>query len=158
VTIPPSADGRFAPANRDFAGRVRSSYERQTFMAAIGCRLVSVAAGAVELELPFRADLTQQHGYVHAGVITAIVDTACGCAAFTLLPADAAILSVEFKINLLAPAAGERFVARGLVLRPGRTLTVCSGEVVAFADGQPTVVASMLATMMALPDRAGRRG
>jgi uncharacterized protein (TIGR00369 family) len=141
---------RFTPADPDFAARVRATFERQPFMAAIACRLLRIEAGEVELELPFRADLTQQNGYVHAGVVAAVADTACGCAAFTLMPAGAAVLSVEFKINLLAPGAGERFLARGRVLRPGRTLTVCSGDVVACADGREILVATMLATMMAL--------
>jgi uncharacterized protein (TIGR00369 family) len=127
-------------------------------MATLGCRLVRVVAGEAEIEVPCRQDLTQQHGYVHAGVVAAIADTACGIAAFTLMPADAAVLSVEFKLNLLAPAAGDRLVARGRVLRPGRTLTACTGEVVAVAGGRETLVASMLATMMALRGRPGLTG
>jgi uncharacterized protein (TIGR00369 family) len=127
-------------------------------MATLGCRLVRVVAGEAEIEVPCRQDLTQQHGYVHAGVVAAIADTACGIAAFTLMPADAAVLSVEFKLNLLAPAAGDRLVARGRVLRPGRTLTACTGEVVAVAGGRETLVASMLATMMALRGRPGLSG
>ncbi|HEV7514712.1 MAG TPA: PaaI family thioesterase, partial [Thermoanaerobaculia bacterium] len=121
----------FKPQDPDFEAKARATFARQPFMATIGAELVRVAPGEVEIALPFRADLTQQHGYLHAGVVTAIVDSACGCAAFTLMPAGSGVVSVEYKVNLLAPSVGERMVARGRVLRPGRTLTVCSGEVVA---------------------------
>jgi uncharacterized protein (TIGR00369 family) len=107
-----------------FEARVRASFARQGVMTTIGARLTRVAAGAVEIELPFRSDLTQQHGFVHAGVITTIADSACGYAAFSLMPAEASVLTVEYKVNLLAPARGDRFVARGRVVKPGRTLTV----------------------------------
>ncbi len=146
------------PADADLAARAHASFDRQRFMALLGCRLVRVAPGEAEIEVPCREDLTQQHGYVHAGVVATIADTACGLAAFTLMPADAAVLSVEFKLNLLAPAAGERLLARGRVLRPGRTLTVCTGEVVALEGERETPVAAMLATMMTLPARPGRAG
>jgi uncharacterized protein (TIGR00369 family) len=137
-------------ADPDFAAKVRATFAGQPFMAAIGAELVRVAPGEVEIALPFRADLTQQHGYLHAGVVTALVDTACGLAAFTLMPAGSGVVSVEYKVNLLAPAVGERMLARGRVLRPGRTLTVCSGEVVAVRGEGETTVAAMLATMMRL--------
>ena len=141
----------FQPQDPEFEARARATFARQRYMATIGAEMVRVAPGEVDIALPFRADLTQQHGYLHAGVVTAIVDSACGCAAFTLMPAGSGVLSVEYKVNLLAPAVGERVLARGRVLRPGRTLTVCSGEVVAIAGGtggeEKTIVA-MLATMM----------
>jgi uncharacterized protein (TIGR00369 family) len=148
-----------SPADPDFAARVRDSFARQRFMATIGSRLLRVGPGEVEIELPCREDLTQQHGYLHAGAVAAIADTACGYAAFTLMPAGAAVLSVEFKLNLLAPAVGDRLLARGRVLRPGRTLTVCAADVVAVAaGGQETLVATMLATIMTLRDRPGLAG
>jgi uncharacterized protein (TIGR00369 family) len=119
-------------------------------METIGATLSRVEPGEVEIGLPYRADLTQQDGYLHAGIVTTIVDSACGYAAFTLMPADAAVLSVEFKLNLLSPARGERFVARARVLKPGRTLTVCAGDVFAVTGAGEKLVATMLATMMAL--------
>ena len=123
-------------------------------MATLGARLTDVEPGRVVIELPFRADLTQQHGFLHAGALAAVADSACGYAALSLTPPDAAVLSVEFKINLLKPAAGATFRATGQVVRAGRTLTVCSGEVEARqSDGQGTQVALMQATMMTLQDR-----
>jgi uncharacterized protein (TIGR00369 family) len=143
----------FQPQDPDFEARVRATFARQLYMTTIGAELLRVAPGEVDIGLPFRADLTQQHGYLHAGVVTAIVDTACGCAAYTLMPAGSGVLSVEYKVNLLAPSVGERMLARGRVLRPGRTLTVCSGEVVALTGengGEEKTVVAMLATMMRL--------
>jgi uncharacterized protein (TIGR00369 family) len=106
----------------------------------------------VTIELPFRTEITQQHGFVHAGVVTTIVDNACGYAALSLMPPTAAVLTVEYKVNFLSPAVGDRLVARGRVLRPGRTLMVCLGEVVALTDGREKAVATMLATMIARED------
>lgn len=119
-------------------------------MAAIGASVLSVAPGVVEIELPFRADLCQQDGFLHAGIITTIVDSACGYAALTLMNVDARVLSVEFKINFLAPAVGDRFIARGRVVRAGRTITVCNGEVVALTGDTERSIALMQATMMAV--------
>ena len=138
----------FEPHDPNFESRVRASFARQGLMETIGARLTGVSAGEVEIELPFREDLTQQHGYLHAGVVTSIVDSACGYAALTLTPASAEVVSVEYKINLLSPAVGERFVARGRVLRAGRNLTVCAGDVFAQVKGKEKLVATMLATMM----------
>jgi len=138
----------WTPQDPAFAARVRESFARQSFMATLGAELTRVAPGEVDITLPFRADLTQQNGFLHAGVVTAIVDSACGYAAFTLMPAGVGVLSVEFKVNLLAPAVGERMIARGRVLRAGRTLTVCSGEVAAVSGGEEKPVAAMLATLM----------
>src|SRR5262245_45109065 len=116
--------------------RCRASFARQQAMATIGARVRSVAAGDVELEMPFSDKLTQQHGFIHAGVITMLADTACGFAALSLMPDDAAVLTTEFKINLLSPAKGECFVARGKVVRPGKKLMVCLGEAFAEDAGQ----------------------
>jgi uncharacterized protein (TIGR00369 family) len=140
----------FLPQDPDFEARARAVFAGQRFMATIGAELVRVAPGEIDIALPVRADLTQQHGYLHAGVVTAIVDTACGCAAFTLMPAGSGVLSVEYKVNLLSPAVGERMLARGRVLRAGRTLTVCSGEVMAVSGNQEKPIAAMLATLMRL--------
>ncbi len=123
-------------------------------MAAIGASLRSVAAGAVEIELPYRADLCQQDGFLHAGIVTTIVDSACGYAAYTTMPDGARVLSVEFKINFLAPAVGDRLIARGTVARAGRTVTVCTGEVVAMSQDSERVIALMQATMMAVLAKA----
>lgn len=130
--------------------RVRASFQQQTVMAAIGASLRSVAPGAVEIELPYRGDLCQQDGFLHAGIVTTICDSACGYAAYTLMPDGARVLSVEFKINFLAPAIGARFIARGTVARAGRTVTVCTGEVVAVSQDSERVIALMQATMMAV--------
>ena len=140
----------FAAQDENFEARVRASFARQRLMETIGATLTRVYAGEVEIELPFRADLTQQHGYLHAGVVTSIVDSACGYAALSLTPAGAEVLSVEYKINLLSPAKGEQMIARGRVIRSGRNLTVCLGDVFAINDGEEKLVATMLATMMTL--------
>jgi uncharacterized protein (TIGR00369 family) len=124
-------------------------------MAALGAELEAVRPGEVSITLPFRGDLTQQHGYLHAGVLTSAVDSACGYAALSLMEPGAGVLSVEFKVNLLAPGAGTRFVADGRVVRAGRTLTVCAGEVRAVQDGAETLVLVMQATMMAVRGRTG---
>jgi uncharacterized protein (TIGR00369 family) len=137
------------PADPDFATRVRASFERQAFMATLGARLGQVEPGRVTIELRHRTDLTQQHGFLHAGVLASIADSACGYAALSLMPAGAAVLSVEFKINLMKPARGTLFQARAAVVRAGRTLTVCSAEV----DADGAVVALMQATIMTVVDR-----
>jgi uncharacterized protein (TIGR00369 family) len=134
----------------DVEARVRQSFARQEYMAAIGAELVHVAAGEVDIALPFSARLTQQDGYLHAGVVAGAADSACGYAALTTMDAGAEVLTVEFKINLLAPAAGERLVARGRVLRTGRTLTVCRGDAVTISGGQEKHVATLTATLIAI--------
>ena len=145
----------FEPRDPGWEARVRASFALQTVMTTIGARLGRVAPGAVDIELPFRADLCQQHGFLHAGIVTTIADSSCGYAALSLMEPDASVLTVEFKLNLLAPARGERLLARGRATRPGRTLTVCQADVVAVQDGAETPVATMLATLMALQGRAG---
>ena len=140
----------FETRDEDFEARVRESFGRQRAMGTLGARLARVVAGEVEIELPFREDLTQQHGYLHAGVVTAVVDTACGYAALTLTEPGAEVLSVEFKLNLLAPAVGDSLRASARVLRAGRNVTVCAGDVYALRDGSEKLVATMLATMMTM--------
>jgi uncharacterized protein (TIGR00369 family) len=136
------------------ADPVRASLARQTFLTLLGARAATVAPGRVVIELPARADLCQQNGFLHAGAITSIADSACGYAALTLMPEGHDVLSVEFKVNLLAPARGDLFRAVATVVRPGRTLTVCQAEVVAVTEGGPDVpVALMQATMIAIVPR-----
>jgi uncharacterized protein (TIGR00369 family) len=148
----------FEPRDPAFAARVRESFARQRFMATIGARLVEVAPGAVDVELPVAEALTQQHGFLHAGAVAAAMDTACGYAALTLADAEAAVLTVEFKVDLLEPAAGERVVARGRVVRAGRTLTVCRADAAALEGGTERQVATMSATIMSVRDREGLVG
>lgn len=144
----------FEPRNADFEARVRGSFARQQMMRLLGAELTAVRPGQVEITLPFRNDLTQQNNYLHAAAVTAIADSACGYAALTLMEPGLEVLSVEFKINLLAPAAGKRFVAVGEVLRPGRTLSVCAANVHAEQSGGSKLIAAMQATMIAaaIPD------
>src|SRR5688572_3108444 len=144
---------RFDPRDPAYDTRVRASFARQRAMQTIGARIVRVEPGEVELELPFREDLTQQHGFLHAGIVTTLVDSACGYAALSLMDQKAAVLSVEYKVNLLAPAVGERMRAVGRVIKSGRTLVVCTGEVIAVAGDSDPVVTVMQATMMAVRDR-----
>ena len=133
--------------------RIRQSFARQGYMTAIGAELVHVAAGEVDIAVPFSEQLTQQDGYIHAGVVAGATDSACGYAALTTMEAGAEVLTVEFKINLLAPAAGELLVARGRVVRSGRTLTVCRGDAVTISDGEEKHVATLTATLMAIVRR-----
>ena len=140
----------FPPRDPDFEARVRASFARQPMMRTLGAELAAVRPGEVEIALPFRAELTQQHGYLHAAAVTAVADSACGYAALSLIAPGRDVLAVEFKVNLVAPAAGERFVAAARVLRPGRTLTVCAAEVHADRDGARVLVAVMQATMIAV--------
>lgn len=137
-----------APQDPGFRQRIEGSFGRQKAMALIGARLAVVEAGRVEIALPFRDELTQQKGFVHGGIIGMIADSACGYAAYSLMPASASLVTVEYKINILAPGRGE-LRARGEVIRPGRTLTVTRGEVYS-ADGAH--VASMQQTLMMLAD------
>ena len=137
--------------------RCRDSFARQQAMTTIGASVLSVAAGEVELAMPFDQKLTQQHGFIHAGIATMLCDTACGFAALSLMPEDATVLTTEFKVNLLSPARGERFVAHGRVVRPGRKLMVCLGEVFAEESGRRKQVALMTASMMVMDTASGLR-
>ncbi|MDB4907699.1 MAG: thioesterase family protein [Gemmatimonadetes bacterium] len=141
------------PRDPAFDARVRASFGRQPLMATLGATITHVAAGEVDIALPFDARFTQQHGFLHAGIVTSAVDTACGYAALTLMEPGAAVLSVEFKLNMLAPASGTHFRATGRVLRAGRTITVCAGELFAIDDQLETSVAVMQATIMTVRDR-----
>jgi uncharacterized protein (TIGR00369 family) len=149
---PPSPQAAFAPLDPAFAARVLASFGRQKAMRLIGAAMTKVEPGFCEIELPFRDDLTQQKGYVHGGIIGMIADSACGYAAYSLMPADSSLVTVEYKINIMAPAKGGLLVARGEVIKPGRTLTITSGEVYARQDGRSVLVAAMQQTLMMLPD------
>lgn len=138
----------FQPSNPDFENRIRESFAAQAFMRTLGAELTRIAPGEVTIGVPYSEALTQQDGFLHAGVVTSIADSACGYAAFTLMPKEALVLSVEFKVNLLSPAVGERFIARAVVLKPGRTLTVCRADVFAVKEGAEKIVMTMLATMI----------
>ena len=145
----------FQPADPDFERRTRASFAKQGAMGLIGAVLGKVAPGRVEVSLPFRAELAQQHGFFHAGIVSAIADTAGGFAAFTLFPAEAGVLTVEFKINLMAAAEGESALAVGEVIRSGRTLTVTRFDVFVVKGRNRVHCATGLQTLMALVGRAG---
>lgn len=144
---------RFEPQDPAFAQRVRASFARQAAMATIGAALAEVDAGRVVIALPWQQGLTQQHGFLHAGMVATALDSACGYAASTLMPADAGVLTIEYKINLLAPAQGQTFRMEGLVVKPGRTITVTEGRAYALHDGREKLIATMGATLMAITGR-----
>jgi uncharacterized protein (TIGR00369 family) len=143
----------------DYDERVRASFARQSVMRTIGAELTLVTPGIIEIEMPFSAQLTQQHGFLHAGVISTALDSACGYAAFSLMPENAGVLTIEFKVNMLAPGKGERFLFRGSVTKPGRTIVVADGQAYAIsADGEAKLIATMTGTMMAIAGRDGIEG
>jgi len=144
----------FAAADPRFAQRVRASFDRQGAMRTIGASIAALEPGYCAIALVPRAELSQQHGYVHAGIVAAIIDTAGGYAGLTLFPADSSVLTVEFKLNLLAPARGEQLVAEGFVVKNGRSLTITRGEVHAVDRGRRTLVALMQQTLMTMHGRA----
>ena len=148
----------FQPKDPDFEAKVRESFGKQTAMQTLGAVMNRVVPGEVEIEMPDRADLTQQHGFIHGGIITAIVDSACGYAAFSLSAPETAVLTVEYKVNFVAPAKGDRLLARGEVVRPGATIIVCKGDVMAYEGAEEKLVASMLTTMMLMPNRPDLAG
>jgi len=145
----------FTPADPNFERRTRASFARQGAMTLIGAVLEKVEPGHVEISLAFRPELSQQHGFFHAGIVSTIADSAGGYAGFTLFAADAAVLTVEFKINLLAAADGERVEAVGEVIRSGRTLTVCRIDAFVVKDGKRSHCATGLQTVIAVAGRAG---
>lgn len=146
----------FKPAFDGYAERVRASFARQGAMALIGARLVDVGPGRCAIALTPRPETSQQHGYVHAGILAALVDSAGGYAAYTLFPEDSSVLTVEYKLNLLAPAQGERVIAEGFVVRPGRTLAITRGEIHAERGGERTLIAIMQQTLMVMHGKADR--
>lgn len=136
--------------NPSFAQEIKQSFSKQTIMSLIGAELTCVNPGIVEISLPYRADLAQQHGYLHAGIVTTIADSACGYAAYSLMPPNSEVLSVEFKVNLLRPAKGDMFSAVAEVVKSGKTLTVVRADVFAIDEGRRDLIATMLGTMICL--------
>ena len=145
----------FEPKNPDYRAIATDTFDRQGAMRTLGISIARLEPGEVELSMAYSPDFSQQNGFVHAGIITAGLDSACGIAAFTLMPAGSDILTVEFKTNLLAPARGERFAFRATVVKPGRTLTFCEARAYAEQEGAETLVATMSGTLMALQRRDG---
>jgi uncharacterized protein (TIGR00369 family) len=142
------------PADPQFAERVRASFARQPAMTTLGARLVRVAAGEVEIEMPFSEHLTQQHGFVHGGILGTALDSACGFASLSLMPVDAGILTIEYKLNLLAPGRGERFRFIGRVRKAGRTITLADADAIAVDEaGRERLIATMTATEMTITGR-----
>jgi uncharacterized protein (TIGR00369 family) len=139
----------------EFETPVRASFARQKVMETLGVSIARVAQGEVEFTMPFAEAFTQQHGFLHAGIVTTALDSACGYAAFTLMPADAAVLTIEFKANFLAPAKGESFRFVGKTVKAGRTITVCEGHAFARSGGNEKLIATMIATLMAITGRGG---
>jgi uncharacterized protein (TIGR00369 family) len=135
--------------------RIRSSFAKQGLMRTLGATLTSITPGQVEIALVPRPEVSQQHGFVHAGAVSAIADSAAGYAALSIMPMDRGVLTTEFKINLLVPATGDRIVARGKVVKAGRTLTLAQTEVVAESEGKERLIALLTATLMAVEDRNG---
>lgn len=143
----------FQPTDGFFADRVRESFAKMTVMQTLGGTLGKVRPGQVEIYVPYSKQFTQQHGFLHAGILSTFLDTACGYAAFSLMPADAAVLSVEFKVNLLHPGRGDRFVFVGSVIKSGKTISNVRGDAYAFEGGREKLIATMDATMMAVLGR-----
>jgi uncharacterized protein (TIGR00369 family) len=148
----------FIPQDPDYINKVTDSFQRQNAMATIGTRIEKLEPGLVELAFDYDASLTQQHGFIHAGIVSTVMDSACGYAGFSLMPENTAVLTIEFKVNLLAPAQGESFVAVGKVKKPGRTITVADGELYAIKDGQRKLVATMTGTLMTIANRDDVKG
>jgi uncharacterized protein (TIGR00369 family) len=145
---------RFQPKHPDFRAVATATFDAQRAMKTLGISIARMEPGEVDLAMDYSPDFTQQNGFVHAGIITAGLDNACGIAAFTLMPEGTDILTVEFKTNLLAPAKGERFAFRAQVVKPGRTLTFCEAGAYALEGDVEKLVATMMGTLMALPRRA----
>ena len=144
--------------NPNFADEVAASFAQQSIMELIGASLTLIEPGVIEITLPYRQDLTQQNGYLHAGIVTTIADSACGYAAFSLMPEGSGVLSVEFKVNLLRPAKGEEFQARAEVIKAGKTLTVVRADVFAMTENERSLVATMQGTMMCVVSEARPSG
>lgn len=138
----------FEPLDPEFVSRVRASFDAQPIMETLGAFVSHIEAGQAQIRLPFSTHLTQHNGFLHAGIVTTIVDNACGYAAYTLMPVGSGVLTVEFKVNFLSPAQGDYFIATGQVLKSGRTITVCEGKVVAYSGTSEKLIAAMQATMI----------
>jgi uncharacterized protein (TIGR00369 family) len=145
----------FPPKDPNFEARVRATFAQQSAMRTLNVEIVKLEPGEVEFSMPYSVNFTQHHGYIHAGIISTALDSACGCAAFSLMPADAAVLTVEFKTTLTAPAKGERFIFRANVVKPGRALTFCEGRAFGVTNGEERLIATMSRTLFALFEKAG---
>ena len=145
---------KFKP-HAGYEEKVTESFNRQDVMKTINASILAIRPGEIELEFPYQSNLTQQHGFIHAGIVSTVLDTACGYAAFSLMPEDAAVLTIEFKINFLSPAKGERFRAVAKVKKPGKNITVTEGELFSYLDGEQKIVATMVGTIMSVYDREG---
>lgn len=145
----------FVPQDENFKDKVTKSFERQKAMKTLGITLEKIEAGRIELNMPYIEDFTQQHGFVHAGILSTAMDSACGYAAFSLMPKESAVLSIEFKINLLAPAIGEKFIITGEVLKAGKTISVCLSEAYSVSGNDKKLVAQMTGTMMTVIGKKG---
>ncbi len=144
---------KFNPRDDEYEAKVRQSFNRQKIMKTVNASILSIRPGEVELEFPYQSSLTQQHGFIHAGIVSTVLDSACGYAAFSLMPEGAAVLTIEFKINFLSPAKGKLFKAVGIVKKPGRNITVTEGELFTCTDGEQKLVATMVGTIMSVYDR-----
>ena len=143
----------FEPLDSNFEDRIRDSFSRQGFMGFIGAELTDIRPGTCEIQVPYKKELSQQHGFFHAGIIGTLADNSGGYAAFSLMPSDSSILTVEYKLNIMAPGDGELLIARARVLKPGRTLSICRPEVFVVKKGVRTLCATALMTLMALHGR-----
>ena len=148
----------FEPQDREYEARVRQSFDRQMVMKTIKASIDHVLPGKVELRFPYQPEFTQQHGFIHAGIISTVLDSACGYAAYSLMPKDAGVLTIEFKVNLLAPAKGDWFRAVGCVRKAGKNIIVTDGEMFAFINGSSKLVATMMGTMMTVYAREDVQG
>jgi uncharacterized protein (TIGR00369 family) len=148
-------NSQFEPKDAGYKEKVIESFKRQEVMKTLNASVQTVRPGEVELKLPYQQNLTQQHGFIHAGIVSTVLDSACGYAAFSLMPEKAAVLTIEFKINLLAPAKGDWFRAVGKVKKSGKNITVTEGELFSYADGQEKLVATMVGTIMSVYDHDG---
>ncbi len=141
---------KFEPKHPDYAAKVEKSFADQAVMETIGASIEAISPGEIEIEFPYQSSLTQQNGFIHAGIVSTVLDSACGYAAFTLMPEDASVLTIEFKINLLSPAKGDRFRGYGKVKKAGRNISVAEAELYAFSDQGKKLVATMVGTLMAV--------
>ncbi len=138
-----------------YQDKVKDSFNRQAIMKTLNVSIDAIRPGEIELSFPYQSQLTQQHGFIHAGIVSTVLDSACGYAAFSLMPPDAAVLTIEFKVNLLSPSRGERFKAIGRVKKQGKTITVTEGVLVAYWENESKQVATMVGTMMSVFNRDG---
>ena len=145
--------GKYEPKDENYRSKVEDSFHRQEVMRTINASISKIEPGRVEIDMKYSAAITQQHGFVHAGIVSTVIDSACGYAALSLMPADAGVLSIEFKVNLLSPAKGETFKAIGVVRKPGNTIVVTEGKLIAWDDDREKTVATMVGTMMCIRGR-----